>query len=862
MHQPLTAIVLVALSNVLSTLSCFDLIFHNSALLPLRDGAYVAQKAKEEAAAPQAESKTATYQNNQSFQALTNQGSAYTSRHVPTKDSPNGAQQLQMEMRMRVDKRSTGRVVQAMPISLYGSGIQTCGTTKIQISAQSQTATRMEDAEEQEGQHPCGPFAAILRTFRQGNELQARHGCGSMDCNNATHEDANTEDGIARQRGRQRQRRSQKAGDEEAGGPDQGISGRTIVGGREDSPRQSSVTGDRTTSAPCAHHKDGQGSKGIHQCQGQGPSDGQGVDRTYCTPHRTIPVTDTGIPKAEKGGIPTDDGKEEDMAGSKSSNPASSERHQRGRRRGDTRCRSNNESNRDSSAEVGQALQGTHHGGRRRRARATGRGDGGRRATNHKRGRRSTTQSKEGGEAEVKGNSTTEWIYKATDAPDLKAAEGSRDRSERNETQEHLCNPMGWILGTLCFFTLLSWFCHRFSKGWRDHGGGVRCRIVNGRRFTLPRPRAEIAITKIIKICVCHYFFMWHTSGMSAHGMGMVTSKAEMTSLTQGQYNHNQEHEHQKQDETTLYEMMTPNIGKRHAAGVLWTHPIEFWRVRRGIKAAVVIDKELPHLPQALSQKPDLNMMNTRKWYSSHRPIAWGSLARIHWLATDGQKFPIWTYIHDGQRSILWSMLIEPGQISWRVYDLFDWVMPENQCREDALCRIDDRRWGDLINIIPGQVIDMFHIVHQHENSTQNQEVNAMEENCMSRMMEETDISNLRQTEWLTITKRRDKTTDRTQIHKNQKWKQNFANKDTTCKEERMQCKNEEGNIQCPRNTLPQCSTADGYRQHAEMQVIRGYIQEAERERQEIRDFIEEYTDIHNRQDRLRWVEQQINNFD
>ena len=97
----------------------------------------MAQKAKEEAAAPQEESKTAAYQNNQSFQALTDKDSAYTSRHLSTEKLHHGAHELQMEMRVRVDKRSTSRMVQAMQVPLYGGGIQACGTTKIQISPQS-----------------------------------------------------------------------------------------------------------------------------------------------------------------------------------------------------------------------------------------------------------------------------------------------------------------------------------------------------------------------------------------------------------------------------------------------------------------------------------------------------------------------------------------------------------------------------------------------------------------------------------------------------------------------------------------------------------------------------------------------------
>ena len=334
-----------------------------------------------------------------------------------------------------------------------------------------------------------------------------------------------------------------------------------------------------------------------------------------------------------------------------------------------------------------------------------------------------------------------------------------------------------------------------------------------------------------LKHLMCRYLLIWHFLGAEAMG-GYPGKEASLSST--------EESSQILTEEEYLQMNIQPTFGSRHAAIVTWTHPGEYRFSRRGIGHAIVIDKHKSHTRQIQKDFQEFEDMEERKWTRSERKIQWGSISRFHWMIHNGPRTPIWAYIHENERSIFWTMLLDESRHQWTVSDLFEQIMPEHQCRQEAECHINGMTWDQVVQISPGRVLDMTHIIPRSENEDNHtpstmtcSEAMQSYSSAPSRAQEDDDSSSLHQ------------------IKNAQMNQRDSAKQKKESNEERRQDEDESlqqhfEEEQRREQVQGKCTNFDGYRQHEDLRIARQLIQEAEREWDEIREYTDDHTEMNN----------------
>ena len=775
-----------------------------------------------------------------------------------------------MEVRMQLGQRPTDVVVPQVWSPLHTCDVPPCEQVEVQIH-QEECKAGMDRTKETQGCSKNRPSQTLLRTGRRRRFLEY-HIEGTLDRNNTTNEGPCTKGGVegrSRTTGEgERGPGQEPRGQEASGYPEGGIRKQTVRRS-QDSSGQSSTTNRATDQTrPCDKSREDQTC--IPTGTRYGGSAGPGMGRAESPLDRTLQITTQCLSEAAQSSLRKDEGEKKSLARGQSNNSTGGLQHSRRGGRGSTGRVWYNGSSGGSTEEVGHAVQGANQDRRRRGIH----GDSGRlRGGSCKRQGHSISsnegQKKGKREREQMKTKTKEWINWNSTAPRdfFKAATDTFDRPNvgRDYSQSSFLNQMKQgnqrilALTITMFLTIALWAvrCNSNLRCCRRMARGGRNRISQRRHVRLYSRR-------ILKRILCNYLLVWHLTGCGVEAMGHRPSRISQqdwrTAETQEPDTDTKDIQTQ-QEEQQLQQEIHANFGGGQAAIVMWVHQYGYRFHRRGIREAMVIEKTKPHLGQILRRRNDIAQMQDRRWVKSEREIRWGSIKRTHWMAYNGEVTPIWAYIHENERSVLWSMLIEEGNQRWQVGDLFQRIMPEHRCYQNALCRINEKRWDQEIWITPGTVFDMIHRMPQEDEGSNSTTAN---EECWTTTGN--TVSDVK--EWGNVepdpTPQEDKRTGQSE---GQEEEDDIAAMITGA-QQRERPKKREKDFDEPqhpntRETGGQtadkgeakkesslgCSSMDGYRRQEDLRNVNQLIQDAEREWQEIREFTEFHTEVINRQE-------------
>ena len=805
-----------------------------------RQRTFLAQEEKKTEAKTQSKGQGPDNSLEQSYNCSENQTDIDTPRYILATEVPGSNGTISLAMPMQMGQRTAHRVVQEVPEALQHGRLLQSREIQVSFSAQrSECADEVRRCKEgQDCRKARSTYAFPGRTkwkckWKQtgdNNSVDQHHPSGTASFAESR---ASRKDREGRQGARGRK-------DKKAGGHIKGGAGSTTLRRGQTGIGQSSTTGERTTTQTRPHYTCGAYKKGIRHSEGNSPEDGQGMARIHRPADEEIQQPNEGLQHSPITSIRGYDGEEEALGGGKGSNTASCH-GSKGRTRGASNDDSRgNEGSRRSTEEVGSAHCTNSHQCRRRRGRDVRRRGGASRDREVCRG--SALQDKKEGERQgmqIDAKLAGELIEWNGTAP-LQFFKAATDPIGRPEIHRDFYEPelvkRAWQKSKLYLVSTVVFMLTAMAR-IVCYGGPTCCRRMKKAGIRRIQQRVQIHRKMHywkLKHLLCRYLLIWHFLG--AEAMGGYQGKEASLSRTE-------ESSQILREEENLQMNIQPTFGSRHAAIVIWTHPGEYRFSRRGIGHAIVIDKHRSHTEQIRRDFQEFEDMEDRRWTRSERKIQWGSVGRFHWMIHNGPRTPIWAYIHENERSILWTMLLEESHQQWTVSDLFEQIMPEHQCRQEAECHINGKTWDQVVQISPGSVLDMTHTIPRSEeednrtpSTTTCSEAMQSYSSAPSRAQEDDDSSSFHQLK--NANKNQQDTT-------RQKRGPNEERRDYEERNVQQQFEEEQQGEEEQRR----CSTLDGYRQQEDLRVVQQLIQEAEREWEDLQEYTDDHTEVNNRQE-------------